>query len=83
MAEEKEDHGELETAAEKHRKFHNRVAALFLVLAGIIGLWMIFGPEQANPIVLLLVQLPLFVILAFIGVKALLKSAKGIPSRKR
>lgn len=83
MSEDPDTQAEVESAAEKHRKFHNRVATLFLALAGAVGVWMIFGPEQGNPIVLILVQLPLFVILAFIGVKALLKSAKGIPSRKR
>lgn len=71
------------TAAEKHRRFHNRIGTMFLVLAAIVAAWMFVAPDGGNPIVLLLVQLPLFVILALIGMKSLLKAATGMPGRRR
>jgi uncharacterized RDD family membrane protein YckC len=73
--------------AGKHRRFQQRVAAMFLVSAAVVGIWILVGPDPENPIaalaVLLFVELPLFVILALIGMNALLRAATGPRKRRR
>lgn len=68
----------------KHRRFQHIVAALFLGCALIVmgSIFAFSRPEGiAGPAVLLFVQLPLFLILALVGLNALIRAAKG-PRRK-
>lgn len=69
---------------QKHRMFQKRIAAVFLGSAGLVGLWIFLAPRPeglTGAAVLLFVQLPLFVILALVGLNALIRAAKG-PKRK-
>jgi hypothetical protein len=76
--------GDKRSYFEKHRIFQRRVATLFLGTAAIVGIWIFAVPRPdglTGAAVLLFVQLPLFVILALVGLNALIRSAKG-PKQK-
>lgn len=66
---------------EMHRRFQSWMAAVFLTLAALVGLYMIFGPRPDSTmtylVLLLFVELPVFVIFALVGVHALVRRAQG------
>lgn len=74
--------GERDTRSmvQRHRRFQNLVAALFLGSALIIltSIFLMPRPDGLPGLaVLTFVQLPLFLILALIGLNALIRAARG------
>lgn len=67
-----------------HHRFQVVIATVFLLAALVVGIYMLVGPHPEDPLdkgfQLFFLELPLFVILALIGVNALVRIGMG---RKR
>lgn len=67
--------------SDPHAWFQNWFAWIFLGAAALTGLWIFFGPQPEDPVMRLaamfFVELPLFVVLALIGMNALVRRGMG------
>ncbi len=69
-----------------HARFQTWFAWTFLLAAGAVALWMFFGPHPEDDLLrvgaLFFVELPLFVVLALIGMNALVRKGMGRRRKK-
>lgn len=75
------------TGKDMHQAFQNWIAVLFLGAALVVGLWIFFGPQPEDRFtrigVMFFAELPLFVILALIGMNALVRRGMGAKGRAK
>lgn len=75
----------IKRTGDHHKRFQYLIAFLFFAASMVVGIWMVWGPEpegaQAKTAQFFFIEMPLFVILALVGMNALVRAGMG--SRKR
>lgn len=79
--------GKRERKKDAHAVFQNWFALTFLGAALAVALWIFFGPDPEDPVVdlsmMFFVELPVFIVLALVGLNALVRRGMGATQVRR